>query len=330
MSTTLHELVNEGAERLRRAGGTARESPRREAGLLLQAAAGVDSTTLLARGEEAVEAEPARRYREMVRRRAEGNPAPAPRGDRRVSRGGASRPGRGLHSPAGNRAPRGGGARRDRRTARRAVVRPGPRSRPPPPRSRRPFSFSISAPAPARSPSRSPRPSGRILRCRSSRGTGASKPSSWRGRTPLETACRSTSADRISSRASRTSSGPARSSSPTRPTWPPRRLRVCPWRCSGTPRTPSSTTGADRAFSGRIAAGAGRYLRKGGLLALEIGETQGPEVARCLREVGFSDVEVRPDLSGRDRIVRGRWPGRDPASGGGRKSTRSSCEAEGR
>jgi methylase of polypeptide subunit release factors len=38
---------------------------------------------------------------------------------------------------------------------------------------------------------------------------------------------------------------------------------------------------------------------------LEIGSTQGAEVARVLREA-FDDVEVLQDLAGRDRVVRGR------------------------
>ena len=36
---------------------------------------------------------------------------------------------------------------------------------------------------------------------------------------------------------------------------------------------------------------------------LEIGETQGPAVARLLRDAGFARVEVRRDLSGRERMV---------------------------
>jgi release factor glutamine methyltransferase len=43
-----------------------------------------------------------------------------------------------------------------------------------------------------------------------------------------------------------------------------------------------------------------------GLLALEIGETQGETVAALVDGAGFSDVEVRRDLAGRDRVVVGR------------------------
>jgi release factor glutamine methyltransferase len=36
---------------------------------------------------------------------------------------------------------------------------------------------------------------------------------------------------------------------------------------------------------------------------LEIGESQGAAVAGLLRGAGFGGVQVRPDLSGRDRVV---------------------------
>ncbi len=56
----------------------------------------------------------------------------------------------------------------------------------------------------------------------------------------------------------------------------------------------------------RIAAAAGRWLRPGGLLACEIGETQG----RRARELfAFFAPDVLPDLTGRDRYVVGRAPG---------------------
>jgi release factor glutamine methyltransferase len=43
-----------------------------------------------------------------------------------------------------------------------------------------------------------------------------------------------------------------------------------------------------------------------GLLALEIGETQGETVAALVDGAGFGHVEVRQDLTGRDRVVVGR------------------------
>ena len=42
------------------------------------------------------------------------------------------------------------------------------------------------------------------------------------------------------------------------------------------------------------------------LIALEVGAGQAPEVSSLLREVGFGELEVRPDLAGIDRVVVGR------------------------
>ena len=55
----------------------------------------------------------------------------------------------------------------------------------------------------------------------------------------------------------------------------------------------------------RLAAEGASRLARGGWLVLEIGSTQGAEVAELLREA-FHDVEVLQDLAGRDRVVRGR------------------------
>lgn len=52
-----------------------------------------------------------------------------------------------------------------------------------------------------------------------------------------------------------------------------------------------------------IASGAAVWLRPGGWLVLEIGAGQGSAVADLLRSAGLCEVEVRPDLSGRDRIA---------------------------
>lgn len=57
----------------------------------------------------------------------------------------------------------------------------------------------------------------------------------------------------------------------------------------------------------RLAREAPRWLRRGGWLAMEIGATQGSEVAALLAE-GYERVEVVPDLAGLDRVVRGRLP----------------------
>ena len=52
-------------------------------------------------------------------------------------------------------------------------------------------------------------------------------------------------------------------------------------------------------------------LRPGGLLALEIGETQGEAVRDLLAAAGFESIVVHPDLTGRDRVVMGTMPGKD-------------------
>jgi release factor glutamine methyltransferase len=57
----------------------------------------------------------------------------------------------------------------------------------------------------------------------------------------------------------------------------------------------------------RLAAEAMGWLRRGGALAMEIGATQGPDVAKIV-ERSYEDVRIVPDLAGRDRIVAGRRP----------------------
>jgi len=58
----------------------------------------------------------------------------------------------------------------------------------------------------------------------------------------------------------------------------------------------------------RLAEDAPAWLRPGGWLVVEIGASQGAEV-RDLLAGRFEGVEVLPDLSGRDRVVRGRLRG---------------------
>lgn len=57
----------------------------------------------------------------------------------------------------------------------------------------------------------------------------------------------------------------------------------------------------------RLAEEAPGWLRPGGWLAMEIGASQGAEVAGMLSE-RYERVEVVPDLAGLDRVVRGRLP----------------------
>lgn len=60
-------------------------------------------------------------------------------------------------------------------------------------------------------------------------------------------------------------------------------------------------------FYRRIAAEAGKYLRDGAYLMLEIGWDQGEAVRDLLEAAGYREVEVKTDLSGNDRVVRGRY-----------------------
>jgi release factor glutamine methyltransferase len=54
-----------------------------------------------------------------------------------------------------------------------------------------------------------------------------------------------------------------------------------------------------------IAEGARNVLRPGGALVLETAEGDASRVAALLRDLGYHDVRVTPDLSGRDRVVEG-------------------------
>lgn len=55
----------------------------------------------------------------------------------------------------------------------------------------------------------------------------------------------------------------------------------------------------------RLAESAPEWLSPGGWLVVEIGAAQGSELRRAFAE-RFEEVEVLPDLAGRDRVVRGR------------------------
>lgn len=59
----------------------------------------------------------------------------------------------------------------------------------------------------------------------------------------------------------------------------------------------------------RIAVEAGRYLKAGGSIYLEIGHDQGQAVSGLLRNAGFQNVRVCKDLPGKDRVVCAVWPG---------------------
>jgi release factor glutamine methyltransferase len=56
-----------------------------------------------------------------------------------------------------------------------------------------------------------------------------------------------------------------------------------------------------------VARAAVEVLAPGGWLVLEVGDGQGREVAELLAALGYLEPEVSPDLTGRDRVVEGRW-----------------------
>jgi release factor glutamine methyltransferase len=70
------------------------------------------------------------------------------------------------------------------------------------------------------------------------------------------------------------------------------------------PHQALSSNGAGEA----VARGARRVLARGGALALEVGAGQAAAMAGLLRELGFDDVRVTPDLAGIDRVIEGRGP----------------------
>jgi release factor glutamine methyltransferase len=55
-----------------------------------------------------------------------------------------------------------------------------------------------------------------------------------------------------------------------------------------------------------IVGDAGRWLRPGGWLVLEIGSSHGRAVEELLRDAGFEDVTVTSDLAGHDRVASAR------------------------
>jgi release factor glutamine methyltransferase len=58
----------------------------------------------------------------------------------------------------------------------------------------------------------------------------------------------------------------------------------------------------------RVIQGARRVLEPGGLIALEMGETQGGAVLELLRAEGFADARVEKDLERRERMAFGTQP----------------------
>ena len=189
---------------------------------------------------------------------------------------------------------RGGRRRRHRPRPRAAAARSwSPTSAPgrarsvcPSPTSCRSTASRCGSPTPATTPSTSPAPTspasaGERPTCASPAGTGSTRCPPGR---------RSTS-----------SSQPA-----LRGVGQRRRRRVGAWRGSPTRRCSPGPTGSTT--SARSSPPRPGWLRPGGWLVLEIGADQGDAVERLLVGRGYTDVAIRPDLAGRDRVAVARVP----------------------
>lgn len=69
------------------------------------------------------------------------------------------------------------------------------------------------------------------------------------------------------------------------------------------PRTALTPGGDGLAPYRLIACGAREFLTPGGRILVEIGPTQAAAVGGFFRDAGLEDVQVHPDLDGRDRVV---------------------------
>jgi release factor glutamine methyltransferase len=58
----------------------------------------------------------------------------------------------------------------------------------------------------------------------------------------------------------------------------------------------------------RLVEASSEWLAPGGWIVLEIGESQGDVTRSLLEQRGFAEVSIERDLTGRERIARGRWP----------------------
>ena len=60
-------------------------------------------------------------------------------------------------------------------------------------------------------------------------------------------------------------------------------------------------------FYRQISKEAKKHLKDGGVLAYEIGYNQGKEVTTILKEEGYKEVKLLPDLAGNDRVITAKW-----------------------
>ena len=73
-------------------------------------------------------------------------------------------------------------------------------------------------------------------------------------------------------------------------------------------------------FYRRLAGECGAFLNRGGRVYFEIGHDQGAAVSGLLEAHGFTDIKVRKDLAGNDRVVSAAKGGAGTAEAGWRES----------
>jgi release factor glutamine methyltransferase len=56
-----------------------------------------------------------------------------------------------------------------------------------------------------------------------------------------------------------------------------------------------------------VARAATEALRPGGWVVLEIAENQATNVAGLLRDLGYDQLRISPDMAGRDRVIEAQW-----------------------
>ncbi len=73
------------------------------------------------------------------------------------------------------------------------------------------------------------------------------------------------------------------------------------------PRIALTDEGDGLAFYRKISEEGMDYLNKGGMIAYEIGYDQGKAVCDILDKLGYSNIKLIPDLTGKDRVVTAKW-----------------------
>lgn len=293
---TLRELVEAGAGELRWAEGCARDNPRREASLLLQAAVGLDRSQIVVRGDQAAAPGEAARYWDLVRRRARGLPLQLLIGET------------GFHDVILSVEP--------------GVFIPRPETELLVEETERDVAALLRADDSDR----------RVVVMDLCTGTGAVAVAvAWRFRPEPRVrvhagdwSLRAVHLARRNARRNGLTVDVRRSDlfsafadlegavdalvanppyiSPEERDTLPVEVRL------GDPEDALFDPDGGTGFHRRIASRGRDFLRPGGTIALEIGERQGAEVREMLEDLGYLEVAVLRDLAGRERVVRGRRP----------------------